>query len=1655
MDTKKRTQRSSAGLNESLLQDFVWPKKFGKKKVPLQEQAAKSVDDNCFSKPKNGKSLNENKYSENRLATSVTHDRQEEKKEMSPSSEKACSSNISKKTRTSLTSRRLAIEAEKKRQQLEMEIDQMKSEMKRKENEIKLINMEEDLRRDEMKSLTEKSTISGIIRSGNKKEEKYEKSVKKSTAQWVDNLPEKFDEIENLSVLSQGNGKHSEDIKLLCQTLTDVLQSVGMSNNQRKENCCGDILTHKNISDRDFPYFDGNPQDWPIFIRHFRNVISLCKYTDVEIVLKLRNCLKGAAKHAVSGLMLTNDVEKIMHTLETRFGRPDRIIEMILNKIKTILPIKEIHLGKLINLSTEISNVVAIMKCLESTGHLKNPHLQRDLLEKIPDYLKLKWGEYLVEKRKDNYEVDLEDFSKWLANYSYAASQISTSVFPENKWERQPKYYNNQVRKPERLFNISVPGKSSCNYCGNERHDGNCSKMEKDSLEIRWKTVTSKKLCFCCLRKNHQKFKCRNKKQCGINGLPITIYGPIRKLNIFALCDEGSTVTLLHSEIAEKAGLSGESETLHLQWTNDDVITEEDSMKLDFNISKIDSGENKFPVYGVRTIKDLSLPSQSLILEEYPHLNGLPIHNYQNQKPSMIIGQDNIKLIIPEKVSYGLENTPIASKCKLGWSVHGPVARKMPQEYNFKILHIADDTETEILKLMRDFSSIEAFGTTTIETKKQDSEDNKKALDIMNNTIKKIGNRYEIGLLWKTPEVTLPESKRRAFQRLIYMEKKCLKDHCLATEYCRKIDDHIKKGYLRKLSPEEAEVEGPKTWYLPHFSVVNPMKKKVRIVFDAASKSHGLSLNDVLLAGPDQLQSLVKIFWPFDKKELPFVVMFRYAEQEVQDTIIQKFYVDDFVESKDTETEAIEIIEKVKGTMSLAGFEVVNWLSNSKLVQNISNDADEDKNISEEVTIQRVLGIWWNTQTDELSFKIEMEKFHGIKPTKRNILKSVMSIFDPLGMISYIVVKGKILMQHIWQAGVSWDEEIAHSFGERWKKFLVQISKVSEVRIPRCYSLLIPQAEMIELHTFSDSSKEAFAAVTYLRIKSEEKIEISLVSSKTRVAPLKPISIPRLELQGAVLGCRLSTIISKSLEIPIHRTYFWTDSTCVLGWIRSDGKKFKQFVAQRIGEIREKSCSKDWNWIPSEQNPADLATREHSTQNLDLWLQGPSFLKSSEDTWEVHGVKIDIEIENSSVMNEECLPSRCMVIKQPIETTVLPDVQRFSKFNRLIKSTATVLRAVEIFRYSISKINSANISKEKNITNEDMKKALELFIKKSQFDCFGKEIEDLKKGKKIDKKSVLNSLSVQVKHDLLLLRGRTNLSPELNENTKEPIILSAKHRFTRLLIEHYHEKYNHQGIETILNELRQKYWILNARSALKSVLKMCNKCKRERSKPAPPLMGQIPDVRLKKGNRAFVNTGMDYFGPIMVKIGRRTEKRWGVLFTCLAVRAIHLELAHTMTSSSTIQPIMRFTARRGTPEMTLDERDPSDPDDLESITPNHFLFGSSDGLGPPLPQMMDGRIIRKEWEKSRALTESFWNRWVKEYLPTLTKRSKWTNDQKPIEIGDIVLIVDDSMPRFNWKLGKVIRTHHGIDNRIRVVDVKTATQEYRRPVHKICRLEIQ
>lgn len=157
--------------------------------------------------------------------------------------------------------------------------------------------------------------------------------------------------------------------------------------------------------------------------------------------------------------------------------------------------------------------------------------------------------------------------------------------------------------------------------------------------------------------------------------------------------------------------------------------------------------------------------------------------------------------------------------------------------------------------------------------------------------------------------------------------------------------------------------------------------------------------------------------------------------------------------------------------------------------------------------------------------------------------------------------------------------------------------------------------------------------------------------------------------------------------------------------------------------------------------------------------------------------------------------------------------------------------------------------------------------------------------------------------DLIVLSGRISLAPHLDESTKRPAILPSSHHMTKLYLQHLHEKYGHQGIETVMNAARQKFWIIDGRSAVKSVFSKCQKCRLRKAKPLIPIMGQIPKIRLTPTLKPFTFTGVDYFGPIYVTVRRRTEKRWGVLFTCLSVRAVHMEVAHSLTTDSTLMAI--------------------------------------------------------------------------------------------------------------------------------------------------------
>lgn len=442
------------------------------------------------------------------------------------------------------------------------------------------------------------------------------------------------------------------------------------------------------------------------------------------------------------------------------------------------------------------------------------------------------------------------------------------------------------------------------------------------------------------------------------------------------------------------------------------------------------------------------------------------------------------------------------------------------------------------------------------------------------------------------------------------------------------------------------------------------------------------------------------------------------SDPDVFTAITKRFYVDDYLDSKDTEEDAIRIISEVRRIQLLGGFEVVNWMSNSPSVMKyFSEESIGSKDINDgSVSTCRVLGILWNPRDDNFQFTVK--KTEESKITKRNVLKMTMSIFDPLGFLSFVTVGAKLILQEIWRAGIGWDDELPFALNKIWKNWLEKLSNVAELRIPRCYSSRIPMAKEVELHLFCDSSQKAFCSVAYLRVISLESIDVMLVMAKTRVAPLKPLSIPRLELQAAVMASRMAHTIKEELEIKISRTVFWSDSKCVLSWIRGDGRRYKQFVAHRIGEIQETTDIQDWHWVPSEINIADAATRMDSEKDISkIWFSGPNFLREYE-------IKVMEDTQLPEDDETELLELQHNFIGKISETvSCLPDINRFSRWLRLIRSTAWMKRFVENIK---KKIKKENIDRSLYLTVLEMQEAENLWVKKVQEEDFGQEIAMLK-----------------------------------------------------------------------------------------------------------------------------------------------------------------------------------------------------------------------------------------------------------------------------------------------------------------------------------------
>ena len=499
------------------------------------------------------------------------------------------------------------------------------------------------------------------------------------------------------------------------------------------------------------------------------------------------------------------------------------------------------------------------------------------------------------------------------------------------------------------------------------------------------------------------------------------------------------------------------------------------------------------------------------------------------------------------------------------------------------------------------------------------------------------------------------------------------------------------------------------------------------------------------------------------------------------------------------------------------------------------------------------LGIKWNSKDDCFCFKISQSEMESSKSvTKRLITSDVTKLFDPVGWLSPVVIRAKILIQDLWRHGQDWDEPVPDEFRKSWFNFRNQLKDVESISIPRWLGSF--QNSKFEMHCFCDASEKAFAAVIYFVVHSDDQVHSKLIASKSKVAPIKTISIPRLELCGAVVLSRLVTYVLKKSERAPSRVHCWSDSKVVLAWLKGHPSRWKTFVANGVDKISTTLPEVEWRHVVTADNTADLASRGVSPAELrdsQLWWLGPSWLCLPATEWPVNRERLDTELEIREVAKSHVLTS----VVAPNWSSWL---ETKSNISRLFRIMAYVFRFIRNSRLS-SKDRSRS-----GLTAVEIQAGRIGVFKLVQIEAFPGEIRALKNREKFPRSSSILRLTPYLDKEGLLRVGGRLQNSTLSESEKHQVILPINHHVTRLLIEKADRDTLHGGPALVLSTTFCEFWIVRARNTVRRIIRNCGRCVPFRARTLEQLMGPLPAVRLNP-TRPFTYTGVDFAGPLCLK----------------------------------------------------------------------------------------------------------------------------------------------------------------------------------------------
>jgi hypothetical protein len=1067
--------------------------------------------------------------------------------------------------------------------------------------------------------------------------------------------------------------------------------------------------------------------------------------------------------------------------------------------------------------------------------------------------------------------------------------------------------------------------------------------------------------------------------------VPIQVKGLKNKwVDTYALLDTGSDISLCSQRLLDQLQFKGVQKSFSLTTVNN-VNRVKQGREVYLQVRPYGSQCRPTQVSKVWSVSDIPVEMSALASDEeirsWPHLAGVHIPKISHSTIEVLIGSDQSHILATSETRLGGSGKPSASKGILGWQVFGPCYKRgthpnSVRSKGFVNFHQSLDPLMDNVNRMWTTEFSEVFDK---DTKVNMSVEDKKALDIMDNSVVFKEGHYHIELPWRDEEVSLPNNYSTALHRLKSLKNRLSKDAKMLSSYTETVNKWVSTGQARKVSKQELEAPATgKEWFLPHHPVVNVHKPgKVRVVYDCAAKHEGKSLNMALLQGPLIMNSLLGVLLRFrqdsiaiaadvenmfhmvrvyekDQKSLRFLwypdgnldagpqvycmnvhlfgatsspscasYALRRAASDQRDefsaeavsTVMLNFYVDDCLKAVSQPSEAAKLVSELRQLLANKGFRLTKWISNDRSVLESIPESERAASIKQvslyedDLPVDRTLGISWDVQSDSFQYNVSLPQ----KPkTRRGILSCIASFYDPAGYCSPTTLEAKLLLQDLCRLKLGWDDEIPAEYQVRWDQCVSELNKLQGFKVSRCF---VPsdfgKVVRRELHVFGDASQMGYGCCVYLRsINDKGNVVVSLVMGKSRLAPIKVQTIVRLELGAALVACKVSRLVQEELEFKIDQVYYWSDSLIVLSYINNTTTRFKTYVANRIAAIHELSSPEQWRHIPGVINPADLASRGISTcdkQGLKVWVSGPAFLLKSEEHWPINRCSSEgqIDPEDTEIRKQVCN------IKVGDSSFLHKVTDKYSSFHKMCRAVSWLIRYKQYCRQRYLKQNISVNSGE--LTVSEVQEAESSIIKLVQAEAFPQEVECLLKGKQISKGSTLSSLAPFVKDGILLLGGRLQAA-KLDFETKHQIILPSRHNVTESLIVDKHVSIGHMASHSVLYQLRSKYWIIHGLSAVKHVLGKCITCKKLRARPCQQQMSELPEDRVRGEEPAFSTTGLDYFGNFQVQVGRKTYKRYGIVFTCLAIRAVHIEVTESLSTESFLMAFTRFCSIRGCPK---------------------------------------------------------------------------------------------------------------------------------------------